>query len=187
MRRWDKKRKIMRQYDATAHLYDARYAEEQTLKYEAALESMRDRRFGLVLDAGCGTGLLFDSVADKAEMTLGLDISKETLFKAKKRAENLPNVHLVCADADNMPLKEKTFTEVFAVTLIQNTPAPAETLNEIERVSKYGAIIVVTGLKKVLSRRGFESLLRESGLKMMALKDRGNLKCYVAICAMIRH
>lgn len=177
---WDKKRDIMRRYDVTARIYDMRYAEEQAAKIEAALRHV-EVKAGMVLDVGCGTGILFSYVADKARTTVGVDVSIKTLLKAKERAKNHASVHLVCADADNMPLRDEVFDRVFAITLIQNMPRQTETLNEIRRVVKDDALIVVTGLKKVLTRSKLEQLLKNAGLNIIAMRNEG-LKCYVAVC-----
>jgi ubiquinone/menaquinone biosynthesis C-methylase UbiE len=186
MSEWDKKRDVMQRYDLTAHIYDMRYAEEQTAKIEAAMESINMERESLVLDVGCGTGLLFNYVANKAEAVVGLDISRETLLQAKERAKKFPNVHLILADADNMPLKEGIFSHFFAVTLIQNMPSPFKTLNKVKRVTKGNAVIVVTGLKKKFSIEVFKSLLQNAGLNVIALKSE-NLNCHVAVCTNFLH
>jgi len=186
MNEWDKKRALTHRYDLTAHIYDMQYAEEQTAKIRVALEGLRIEKHSLILDAGCGTGLLFGYVADKAETTVGLDISRKILLQAKKRAENFQNINLILADADNMPLKENIFSHVFAVTLIQNMPKPAKTLNETRRVAKDDAAIVITGMKKAFLLKEFEELLQDAGFNIAALKDEG-LKCYVAVCTKIYH
>jgi len=186
MNGWNKKRSIMRRYDLTAHIYDMQYAEEQAEKIEAALKDVKMEKHSLVLDAGCGTGLLFSYVADKAEKTVGLDISRKILLQAKERAKDFQNVYLILADADNMPLKENVFSHVFGITLIQNMPNPIETLKEIRRVAKEDAAIVVTGLKKAFTLEEFEELLRNAGLNIVALRDEG-LKCYVAVCTKLYH
>jgi malonyl-CoA O-methyltransferase len=157
-----------------------RYAEEQAAKIEAALRHV-EIKADVVLDVGCGTGILFNYVADKARMTVGVDVSTKTLLKAKERAKNHASVHLVCADADNMPLRDKVFDRVFAITLIQNMPRQTETLNEIRRVVKDNALIVVTGLKKVFTRSKLEQLLKNAGLNIIAMRNE-DLKCYVAVC-----
>jgi len=177
---WDKKRDIMQRYDVTAQIYDIRYAEEQTAKIEAALKHVKVKA-GRVLDAGCGTGILFSYVADRAETTVGLDVSRKTLIRAKERAKKYANVHLIQADVDHMPFKSRIFSMVFVMTLIQNTPNPDETLNEIIRVAKANVVIVVTGLKKIFTKKTFEQLLTNAGLNVVAMED-GNLKCRVAIC-----
>jgi ubiquinone/menaquinone biosynthesis C-methylase UbiE len=183
---WTKKRKIMQRYDATAHLYDMRYAEEQTAKIKAALESVRIEDHSFVLDVGCGTGILFQHITRGAADVVGLDISKKNLIRAEERARGSPNVHLLWADADNMPIKNSTFNSVFAVTLLQNMPNPRGTLNEIKRVSQADSIFVITGLKKSFSSESFRSLLREAGFEILSLTDEYNLKCYVAACAIDR-
>ena len=129
MSEWDKKRGVMHRYDLTAHIYDMQYAEEQTAKIEAALEDLKMEKHGLVLDVGCGTGLLFVYVADKAETTIGLDISRKILLQAKKHAKNFLNIHLILADADNMPLRENIFSSVFGITLLQNMPKPVKRIH----------------------------------------------------------
>jgi ubiquinone/menaquinone biosynthesis C-methylase UbiE len=182
MNGWDKKRDVMRRYDAAAHIYDHRYEREQTAKYNAALKGLEKKEFGLVLDLGCGTGLLFSHIADRAQAIVGLDVSKKTLLRAKRRARAPPNTHLVCADADSTPLKEHLFNHVFAMTLIQNSPNPVQTLNEVRRTSKDDAVIAVTGLKRVFPKKRFEDILRKARMQITILKDEEGLECYVAIC-----
>lgn len=176
----------MQRYDLTAHIYDMQYREEQTAKIKAAIESINIDEESSVLDLGCGTGLLFNSVAEKAKIVVGLDISGKILFQAEERARKFLNVHLLKADAENIPLKETFFSHVFAITLIQNTPNLFETLNEIKRVTKENSIIVVTGLKKKFQQETFERILWTAGLRTTTLKSEG-LKCHVAICTKILH
>lgn len=185
MSEWNQKRKIMRRYDLTAHIYDMRYADEQAAKIEAALKAVKFEENSAVLDAGCGTGILFDYIANQAKTIVGLDISKKILLEAKKHAKNPRNVHLILADADNMPLKEKAFSHVFGMTLLQNMPNPAKTLNEIKRIVKTNAIIVITGMKKTFTLKEFRSLLRNAGLKIVSL-DSEDLQCYVAVSVQSR-
>ncbi|MEM3578018.1 MAG: class I SAM-dependent methyltransferase [Candidatus Bathyarchaeia archaeon] len=181
MSEWDKKREIMRLYDITAHLYDMRYAEEQKQKIEVALGEITIKRHSLVLDAGCGTGILLNYIVNKAKMVVGVDISRKTLQEAKKSAKNLENAHLILADADNMPFREGLFDYVFGVTVLQNMPEPAKTLAEIGRVAKGKAKIIVTGMKKAFTLEQFQKLLLSANLKSVKFKDE-SLKCYVAIC-----
>lgn len=178
---WNTKRRTMRRYDLTAHIYDMRYAEEQAAKIEAALKSVSIGKKCFILDVGCGTGLLFNFVANKAEIVIGLDISRKTLLQAKKRSRKFVNAHLIWADADNLPFRNSVFSHIFAVTLIQNMPNPVKTLDEVKRVAKENAVIVVTGLKRKFSLEAFEDLLRIFGLNIIEIKSE-NLKCHVAIC-----
>ena len=181
MTKWDKKRKAMQRYDLTAQMYDVRYAEEQETKYKKALEILKIASNSLILDVGCGTGLLFSHVAADAQAVVGLDVSRKLLFQAKERARRSRNVHVVQADADHMPFKNTCFTLVFAFTVLQNMPKPAETLNEIKRTAKHDGSIVVTGLKKAFSLKAFGDLLQQADLHVVFLRDDDVLKCYIAV------
>ena len=184
---WKKKRDVMRRYDTTAGLYDRRYAEEQEAKIVAAMKHVKIEERSLALDAGCGTGLFFSHINTKTGTLVGVDISKKSLLVARKRARTRGNVCLVLADADNMPFKERCFCHVFAFTLVQNMPCPVDTLMELRRVASEDAAFVVTGLKRIFARKAFEALIEDAGLRVLAFEDGDNLKCYVAVCAAIRH
>lgn len=179
---WKKKKTIANRYDATSSIYDLRYAHEQELKYETAMNELRDSRFTKVLDAGCGTGLFFKSVSSKSERVVGLDISRKSLLIAKSRANSFSNVDVVCGDADFMPFKARAFSHAFAFTLLQNLPKPDRTLNELKRSVVDNGEIVVTGLKRIFSKKVFQIILEEGGLGVISLVDADRLKCYVAVC-----
>jgi ubiquinone/menaquinone biosynthesis C-methylase UbiE len=179
--KWNQKRKIMRRYDLTAEMYDVRYAEEQAVKYQAALKHLNIARNSSVLDVGCGTGLLFSHVAAEAQTVVGVDISGKLLLQAKERTRDCRNVHLVQADADHLPFKDNYFNVVFAFTVLQNMPKPLETLSEIKRNAKRDASIAVSGLKKAFSLEAFRELLQNAGLQLVFLEDADVLKCYVAV------
>jgi ubiquinone/menaquinone biosynthesis C-methylase UbiE len=110
-----------------------------------------------------------------------VDISRILLSQAKESAGLFLNVHLVRADADNMPFKDGCFGLVFAFTVLQNMPKPLETLNEFKRVAKPDAPLVVTGLKKAFSLEAFRELLQNTGLQVVSLEDADVLKCYIAV------
>lgn len=166
----------------TAHIYDMQYAEEQNAKIEAALESLDVEKYGSMLDVGCGTGLLFDYVAEKTEELIGLDTSRKILLQAKKRSERFANTHLILADADNMPFEDCVFNYVFAMTIIQNMPNPEKTVDEVKRVAKKTGVMVITGLKKKFPFEVFEDFLRKLSLNVIEIKGE-NLKCHVAVCS----
>jgi ubiquinone/menaquinone biosynthesis C-methylase UbiE len=177
--KWNQKRTTMQRYDLTAKMYDARYAEEQAAKYNAALKHLIFSQDS-ILDVGCGSGLLFSHIAE-AQTVVGVDISRKLLLQAKERIRDLPNVHLVQADADYLPLKNACFGVVFAFTVLQNLPKPLDTLKEFKRIVEGDAYIVVTGLKKAFSLEAFRGLLQKSGLQVVYLEDSDVLKCHVAV------
>jgi ubiquinone/menaquinone biosynthesis C-methylase UbiE len=172
----------MRRYDLTAQIYDVRYAEEQEAKYKKALESLNIAGNSIILDVGCGTGLLFSHVAAEAQTVVGVDVSGRLLLQAKERARKFPDVNVVQADADHMPFKNDYFSMVFAFTVLQNMPKPLETLKELGRVAKLNALVVVTGLKKIFSIETLYKLLEQAGLCPASIVNDESLKCYVVVC-----
>jgi len=182
MQKWNKKRETMRHYDHIAQVYDAQYLEEQNAKIEAALNNTKLSQNELVLDVGCGTGLLFQPAAKSAKLVVGIDASSKTLQEAKKHTKQLPNTAIIRADTDYTPLRNETFDQVFAITLLQNMPNPSETLGEIKRVGKPQSTIIVTGLKKKFTQKCFIKLLNKAGLKISTLKTNPQLKGHLAVC-----
>jgi len=182
MAEWSKKREVMHNYDSLAPVYDVQYAEEQNAKIKAALNHINLKEDNLVLDAGCGTGLLFEHISGSVKLLVGLDISSKILEKAKKRAKRFPNVTIIRADADLMPFSKEVFDGIFAITLLQNTPNPILTLQEMKRVGKSPSIIVVTGLKKEFSQKAFRELLLKAGLGAFIMESGKQLKGHVAVC-----
>ncbi len=186
MKAWDLKRRIMRRYNQSAHVYDGQYLEEQEAKIRTITQNLHVPADGTVLDAGCGTGLLFRRLTDRMDYIVGLDVSRGLLQEAMKKAQPYRNVALVMADADNMPFQDRVFDTVFAVTLLQNMPNPRASLGEISRVSKPTASIAVTGLRKRFSREDFTSRLEEAGLMVGTLRlDEGNRE-YICLCRKAR-
>jgi len=171
----------MRRYDVTARSYDSQYKEEQYAKYSKALENAVIPSGSIVLDVGCGTGLLFSRIAPIAKTVVGMDLSHELLLRAKEKTGELGNVHLLEADADWLPFRNSCFDLVFAFTMLQNMPRPLETLKAFGQTAKEEATIIVTGLKKHFSIDAFANLLKNAGFNMVSIITDDVLKCYVAI------
>jgi ubiquinone/menaquinone biosynthesis C-methylase UbiE len=172
----------MKRYDVTWDSYDQQYSSEQDAKYKAALNTLNSQSApGIVLDVGCGSGLFFSQIANKADMTVGVDITHNLLLKAKTIAKTFPNVHVIQADADHLPFKTGVFDLVFCFTVLQNMPKPKETLLEFKRQGKPDGKIVVTGLKKAFELTIFLDLFEAAGLRMLSFVDDDTLRCYIAV------
>jgi len=182
MDEWRKKRDIMLHYNQTAASYDTQYAKEQRAKMEAALGTVALKKDSLMLDIGCGTGLLFRHIADKSRLLVGVDISNRLLKQAQKRAKQHANITLVQADADHTPFKNRTFHNVFAITMLQNTPNPTATLREIVRIAKPEATIMLSILKKKSSRKLIEELLEKAQVDLTPLETGAEIKDHIITC-----
>lgn len=175
---WGKKLNVMNHYDVVARAYDLQYGQEQRAKIEFILRNLDLEYTGLVLDVGCGTGLLFDYLLEKAKILVGVDISRNILRKVREKFKGKDNIFLIQADADYLPFPEETFDLTFAITLLQNVPSPAETMKEMRRVTKTGASIIVTGLKKGFGLEDFKLILK--GFLLRKLWNEPYLKDYIA-------
>jgi ubiquinone/menaquinone biosynthesis C-methylase UbiE len=139
-------------------------------------------RDSLILDLGCGTGLLLNHLGNSVRLLAGIDISRDILKEAKKRADQLKNVALLCADADYTPFRNQIFHAVFAITLLQNTPSPMRTLEEVKRIARKNASIILTALKKEFTLDAIKQLVRTVGLSIETMKTDNNLKGYIIAC-----
>jgi len=137
----------MRKYNITSRNYDELYGEEQKSKYKLAFMRIKHLK-GIILDAGCGTALLYKFLNKKAlgklKLYVGIDLSDGMLWRAKGEVsrETIP-AELIRADADFLPFRDKVFDAIFAFTLLQNMPEPNVTCRELFRVIKdYGMLVV---------------------------------------------
>jgi len=181
---WSEKRGIIRHYDKTADIYDSLYREEQEQKIKQILRHMAVHDSDLILDAGCGTGFLFEHVYKQAGHLVGVDLSKGLLriALAHVKQAGTRNVSLVRADVDYLPFKERVFDKVFALTVLQDSSDLNMTLKEITRTTKNDSTLVVTGLKKVFTAERFKQALTEEGLEINILLTPEQVKDFIAIC-----
>jgi len=167
---FDKKRKIRNDYNLTSSFYDKRYNQIQKEKFEILLKSF-DIHERLILDAGCGTGLLLEYLLNLFEQKdgffyqyVGIDISWEMLkafdSKLRKLAKRI-NVNLILSDIENLPLRSNVFHSIFSITTIQNLSNIKLGLKSIIRVGKNEAELNISILKKKLNLREFiEDLIK---------------------------
>lgn len=179
---WKEKKREIRRYDVTAHIYNLRYHKEQGKKYEAVLNLLEVTNGNLVLDLGCGTGLFIQRIAKLGCTIVGVDHSKKMLEETKRECSYLINVSLICGDADFLPLRENMFDKVFAFTLLQNMPEPRKTILEMIRVARIDSDLVLTAQKKIFTKERFMQLLGEIDLSVVKFFDDEGLKDYIAIC-----
>lgn len=95
---------------------------------------------GLVLDVGCGNGMLFETIG--AERVLGVDYCHDGLTHTRHR---FPSVPLFCADAGNLPFAGSSVGVVVAQHVIEHLPSREAACREWCRVLKpKGVLLVLT-------------------------------------------
>ena len=173
------KRYVRDSYDSLGgKLYNIRYQHEQESKNDLILKHISLLPEDILLDDGCGTGLLLRWVRSHS---VGVDVSSKLLSAAHAQLRNRHQAHLAQGDADSLPFRSAIFDKVFAVTLIQNTPDPTRTLREMRRVSKSGSIVTVTALKKSCTPQALEQFISGSELTLMSVVRDEGIKDWIAL------
>jgi ubiquinone/menaquinone biosynthesis C-methylase UbiE len=183
---WKQKRRIMKRYDRSAHVYDAQYSEEQQAKIKTALTGVHFRETDVIIDIGCGTGQLLPYVSNLSTLVVCVDVSRNLIAQAQARAKHNRHVALLRADADHMPFRPHKFDMAFAITLLQNMPSPTQTLSEMKLITKKDGYLIITGLKKTFNRQQFAQLLRTAGLEISSLKMDKAQREYIAVCTNVK-
>jgi len=125
-------------YNATAGSYDQLYRDEQFLKYAFLQEKNLLGGFKRVLDAGCGTALLFEYMTGKGAVDfmvyVCLDASegmiKETLSKVRD-----PRFIPIVAFIEETPVVDEYFDVAYSITVWDNLEDKRKSLSELKRVA----------------------------------------------------
>lgn len=94
---------------------------------------------GVALDLGCGPGTFSRLLAKDGHFVIALDIDCEVL----KQIPTESNIARICADAQNLPLRNNSIDYALSISLIEHLPNPEEHLLEVYRVLKKGGLFVV--------------------------------------------
>ena len=165
----EKKKNIIAKYNSTSTFYDDRYRNIQNSKFKLLLKNFKfDNK--IILDAGCGTGLLFEffirydqQIYKRKLRYIGLDISwkmlKQFLYKINK-VTSIKRVNLILGDIENLPFREEKIHQIFAVTSLQNLHDIKKGLRELFRVGRQGTSLNLSILKKNLNLDNIDLYLK---------------------------
>ena len=158
------KKRVKSGYDELGgDLYNLRYREEQEVKYEIIFSLINVELDDLILDDGCGSGMIMDRLVGS---TVGFDLSAELLATAITKLKSFH--YLVQGDAEMLPFRGEIFNKVISVTLIQNTPNPAEVFSEIKRVIMFKGCFAISVLKKAFTLERFQRLLEDTNFSRLS-------------------
>lgn len=132
---------------------------EHIYRYRFALRFVKDKR---VLDIACGEG--YGSAAlrqSKAKMVIGIDISEQTCLHARRRY----GLDVLQADAQTIPLADRSVDVVISFETIEHLPDPHKFLDECVRVlSPHGMLIISTPVRDTYRSTGRSSAFHCSEL-----------------------
>jgi len=143
-----RKAELRRMYDVTSAFYDDLYEGEQVRKFEVASRLIKFSPLigSVMLDAGCGTGLITERLRGKGRFIVGVDFSEGMLRKAKERLK-ARDVDLVLGDVESLPFRSRSFDFILCLTVLQNCD-PLRAINSLLCTLKDGGLLVLSYLKR---------------------------------------
>jgi ubiquinone/menaquinone biosynthesis C-methylase UbiE len=126
-------------YDEFSESYeDHRHEGYHRLLDELEMEVASRYCTGSVLEAGCGTGLILNRLAKRAQRATGIDLSAGMLKPAQAR-----ELSVAQAPVDCLPFADGEFDAVFSFKVLAHIPNIGEALAELARVTKPGGHLVL--------------------------------------------
>ncbi|MBS1843696.1 MAG: class I SAM-dependent methyltransferase [Actinobacteria bacterium] len=109
--------------------------------FEAVLDAAEVDEDTLLLDIGCGTGMLLQLAKERGAVSSGIDVTPELLAIARER---LPGADLRDGDMETLPWEGGSFDVVTGVNAFQFAGDPGKALTEAARVLRPGGMLVAS-------------------------------------------
>jgi len=109
------------------------------------VEALGAHAGGRVLDLACGPGLMTRVLGRQASRVVGVDVTRETLYKARAgcAADALSNAHFVRAIAERVPLASASFDAGVVRLALHHFERPVGVLSEVRRILRPGGRLAV--------------------------------------------
>jgi ubiquinone/menaquinone biosynthesis C-methylase UbiE len=120
------------------------YERERGQGYHRMLDDLELRICGplatgrRVLEAGCGTGLILERLARRADSAWGVDLSPGMVRVAKQRG-----LRVVLGSVTDLPFADRSFDLVCSFKVLAHVPDIGRALSELARVTRPGGQMVL--------------------------------------------
>lgn len=109
-------------------------------------ENLHFKKNTVILDLATGDGYGALKLAKKGYDVIALDFTFSCLLRIQKEAKRqkiADKIHLICADATALPLKEASIDITIANAILEHIPQERKAISELRRVSKKAAGLMV--------------------------------------------
>ncbi|MBI4872207.1 MAG: methyltransferase domain-containing protein [Candidatus Riflebacteria bacterium] len=133
------RRRVLQEDSVRADLYEARYATVMEVLSEYASPGQ-----GLVLDAGCGDGVLLERLLASGHRAAGLDISRSSLTFLRQGTTAAKDAALVEGDLECLPFASESLRTLTCLEALEHLADVEAALREFHRVLEPGGLLVAT-------------------------------------------
>lgn len=98
----------------------------------------------MVLDLGCGTGVLTDLLIARFKLVVSMDISRVGVKIAWKRSRFRRKCNFIVADALNLPFQRECFDAVVMVEVLEHLDDQRQALKDVKRLLKPLGYFILT-------------------------------------------
>lgn len=96
----------------------------------------------LVVEIGCGSGAWTTRLSEVAEEVIGIDFSSSLIKKAHRKLQNT-NCNVILADAEFLPLKEKSVDQCIFTFSLHHISNTTQCLEDVSRCLKKNSSIIL--------------------------------------------
>jgi ubiquinone/menaquinone biosynthesis C-methylase UbiE len=114
----------------------------QSFRNEKLISFLPDASQSVVLDCGCGVGVLLADLVSRYASVYGIDISWHMLKQAQSGDFN--KSELIVGDAEYIPFEDDFFDAVICRGSLHHVPSVARALAELRRILKEGGVLVLS-------------------------------------------
>ena len=170
--------KLAKRYDEWAQHYDKDITEHFGYQLPARVTELVSKYItnqeDLILDAGCGTGLVGQLLSDLGfNNIVGIDLSKGMLAEAEKKQAYRALHQMVLGEY--LGFETHSFDSVVCVGTLTIGHAPSSSLEELVRVTKLQGYIIFTMRKDVYEKHGFKEkqneLIQSNAWELIAVTE----------------
>lgn len=117
----------------------------------------------ILIDIGCGMGILAEAVSYKVNKYIGVDISIERIRQSRERIK-YPHRYFVVADAEYLPFKDSSFNTAISLEVIEHLPDTDLFIKEVNRILIKRGVFVLSTPASLFFENNIERLYKDQHL-----------------------